>query len=224
MISNPSYYRKSLITKLAIDLSIKVRLEIVNEFIRLFPSKLKPKILDLGVTSEIDPTANFLEQIYPDLTCITCAGVQENLHIEKAYPGVKFLKIESGKPLPFKNKEFDVVYSNAVIEHVGDSDKQAEFIREILRVSKHFYITTPNKWFPIEMHTHLPFIHFLPRKYFSAILRIMGEEFYSDINNLNLLDLSSLKKLFPKDIILKYRFVSTLNFPSNIIIYGEALE
>jgi SAM-dependent methyltransferase len=55
--------------------------------------------------------------------------------------------------LPFCDGEFDLVYSNAVIEHVGQFEEQLAFLREHARVGKHWVFTTPNRLFPVESHT-----------------------------------------------------------------------
>src|SRR5208283_3216475 len=39
-----------------------------------------------------------------------------------------------GRCLPFGDQSFDVVYSNSVIEHVGDLSSQRRFAREVARV------------------------------------------------------------------------------------------
>ena len=64
--------------------------------------------------------------------------------------------------LPFADGAFDVVLSNAVIEHVGDAEDQRAFVAEHLRVGRHFVITTPNRWFPMETHTKALFRHWSP--------------------------------------------------------------
>ena len=64
--------------------------------------------------------------------------------------------------LPFADGEFDVVFSNAVIEHVGGREQQRRFVEESLRVARRAFITTPNRWFPVEVHTRLPLVHWLP--------------------------------------------------------------
>jgi 2-polyprenyl-3-methyl-5-hydroxy-6-metoxy-1,4-benzoquinol methylase len=55
--------------------------------------------------------------------------------------------------LPFDDGEFDLVYSNAVIEHVGQRDEQLQFVNEHGRVGVNWIFTTPNRLFPIESHT-----------------------------------------------------------------------
>lgn len=58
------------------------------------------------------------------------------------------------RTLPFTSRAFDLVYSNAVIEHVGTVDDQTRFVSEIDRVGKDWIITTPNLRFPFEAHTY----------------------------------------------------------------------
>jgi len=65
----------------------------------------------------------------------------------------------NGLNLPFKDKEFDLVISNAVIEHVGQKQEQRSFIHEHARVGKHWIVTTPNRLFPVESHTGKLFVH-----------------------------------------------------------------
>jgi|BarGraNGADG00212_1021973.scaffolds.fasta_scaffold51483_1 hypothetical protein len=61
--------------------------------------------------------------------------------------------------LPFDDRSFDLVYSNAVIEHVGDEAEQRQFVAEHARVGKSWIFTTPNRWFPIESHSDVFFKH-----------------------------------------------------------------
>lgn len=61
--------------------------------------------------------------------------------------------------LPFKKRAADLVFSNAVIEHVGNEPEQSRFVSEHLRVGSMAVITTPNLWFPVESHTNVIFKH-----------------------------------------------------------------
>ena len=76
-----------------------------------------------------------------------------------------------GCRLPFPDKSFDVVFSNSVIEHLGDPRKHEQYAREIARVGVRYFVQTPNRWFPIEPHLLTPLVHFLPRDVAAAVDR-----------------------------------------------------
>jgi predicted SAM-dependent methyltransferase len=63
----------------------------------------------------------------------------------------------------FADKSFDLVYSNSVIEHVGNQDKQIAFANEVYRLADAYWIQTPSLYFPIEIHTAVPFYWQLPQ-------------------------------------------------------------
>ena len=69
-----------------------------------------------------------------------------------------------GCDLRFEDNSFDYVFSNAVIEHVGGPERAQLMLSEARRVSRFGSIhTTPYRWFPIETHTQVPVLHWLPR-------------------------------------------------------------
>ena len=116
------------------------------------------------------------------------------------------------------NSLFDIVHSNATIEHVGSYKNQLLFVKECVRISKKYvFIQTPNRFFPIDFHTFLPFIHWLPKNIHRNILKVIGLSFYCDEKNLNLLSkkdlISFCKKLDLKNFeIIKYKlFLMTSN-------------
>ncbi len=62
----------------------------------------------------------------------------------------------------FPSGSFDVVFSNSVIEHVGDYENQRQMANEIRRVGRRFFVQTPNKRFPLEPHFLFPWFQYLP--------------------------------------------------------------
>lgn len=66
--------------------------------------------------------------------------------------------------LPFYPGEFDLVFSNSVIEHVGSYENQQIFAAEVTRVCNRYIIQTPSFWFPLEPHSLIPFFQFIPHK------------------------------------------------------------
>src|ERR1035441_4234454 len=79
--------------------------------------------------------------------------------------------VADGCLLPFPNRSVDISFSNSVIEHVGDHDRQRAFAREMARVGKCYFVQTPNRWFFIEPHLETPLIHFLPLSWQRKLLR-----------------------------------------------------
>ncbi len=57
---------------------------------------------------------------------------------------------------------FHLVFSNSVIEHVGELEDQQRFANEIRRVAIGYFVQTPNRYFPIEPHFLIPGFQFMP--------------------------------------------------------------
>jgi SAM-dependent methyltransferase len=178
-------------------------------------------VLDLGATPDASlPESNFFERLYPHRQNVTAASVEDASALEQRFPGVRFVRIGQ-QGLPFPDKHFDLLFCSAVVEHVGDRRQQAAFIREALRVTRGFFFTTPNRAFPMEFHTLLPFIHWLPQATHQSILRALGKEFWARTENLNLLTPGAMRALFPPCPGLAVRSLRLFGWPSNIVAYGH---
>ena len=180
-------------------------------------------VLDVGVTSDAQfNESNYFEQFYPYKDKIVCVGTEDGSHLEKKYPGLKFSSVRPGERLPFLNQSFDIVFSNAVIEHVGNKQNQQFFIGELLRVSKHFFITTPNRWFPVELHTSLPLLHWLPKEAYRKLLSRLGLNYWAKEENLNLLDKRGFFEVFPQNTTVEITSIRTFGLRSNLIAHGKS--
>ena len=141
--------------------------------------------------------------------------------LKKNFTKVKFIKGDARK-MKFRNNSFDTVYSSATIEHVGSRSNQKKFVKECCRVSrKDIFITTPNKFYPIEFHTKLPLLHFLPSKIYRKILIHLGYSFFSKEKNLNLLSAQDLKNICFFLKIKNYKIIrhKFLFMTSNLILH-----
>lgn len=183
------------------------------------------RCLDVGVTPDNEGAANnFFEKMYPWTGSIIMCSVEDAGFLEREFLGSKFVQNEPGKALPFKDGQFDVVFCSAVLEHVGDYKAQEFFLKELVRVGRKVFLTTPNRWFPVEVHTVLPFIHWLPQPVHQKILRLLGKDFFAQTENLNLLDKKRLSRMLQSvSIPVHWVFSSYRLFglPSNIILYIE---
>ncbi len=126
-----------------------------------------------------------------------------------------------GRNLPFADQSFDFVFSNSVIEHVGDAADQQRFASEVARVGRGYWVQTPNRWFPIEQHLLTPAIHWLPKAWQRALVprfTIWGifsrvsrdrREFYLEhyLNQIRLLDAREVRQLFPDARVTRERFL-----------------
>jgi 2-polyprenyl-3-methyl-5-hydroxy-6-metoxy-1,4-benzoquinol methylase len=100
--------------------------------------------------------------------------------------------------LPFPDNEFDVAFSNSVIEHIP-LELQPAFASEISRVAKRYFVQTPNRYFPIEPHYQLPLFQFLPETTRRALNRrfTLGWQAKGQWEQIDLLSSRDLRRLFP---------------------------
>jgi hypothetical protein len=103
---------------------------------------------------------------------------------------------------PFVTKSFDVVYSNAVIEHLADHYAQQRFAAELVRVGSGWFVTTPNLYYPVESHYHPPPVQFLPQSSQRSLVKGLGRTPYG---NLNLLTRQQHHRLLPDSGVMGCR-------------------
>lgn len=173
----------------------------------LFLETMKPsdadKILDVGFTNmEFSLVDNYLEKNYPYPCNITALGIGGDDLFRQRYPEVKTV-LYDGIKFPFDDNSFDIGWSNAVVEHVGNESAQVYFLSELNRVCRKLYFTTPNRYFPFELHTRIPFVHWLPKKIFDKFINLLGMGWATG-DYMHLLSASKLKKLIKKSGITHY--------------------
>jgi SAM-dependent methyltransferase len=223
MMNDSPYYKDTGKIALASKISVQFRKKMFDQFMSSIRPDVRHRVLDIGVTSDdAYQESNYFERLYPYKDRIICVGTEDGSHLEKKYPGLRFVQIRPHEPLPFSDNEFDIAFSNAVIEHVGNVENQRDFVREMLRVSRSFFITTPNRWFPVEFHTAWPLLHFLPKRVYRKLLTTLGETYWSKEENLNLLSRKELQSLFPKEVALTVDSIRILGLSTNLIAYGKS--
>ncbi len=174
--------------------------------LRLFMDTVRPTaqttVVDVGVADAPfgaetghGHTYNFFEAFYPWRERITAVSDVPLERFAESFPEIPRV-VADGRKLPFRDGEFDVAFSNAVVEHVGSRDDQRRFVHELCRVAERVFVTTPNRLFPVEVHTLVPFAHWLPKRHSSRIFGALRRDAWDGVE---LLTPKQLLSLFPSD-------------------------
>jgi ubiquinone/menaquinone biosynthesis C-methylase UbiE len=208
-------------------LSAHFRRRRMAAFAHDFRVTAETRILDIGGTPE---NWTLIKQC-PRVTLL-------NMPRARADVGSTVWVAGDGRQLPFRDQSFDIVFSNSVIEHVGDAESQRRFAAEVARVGRAYWVQTPNRWFPVEQHLLTPVVHWLPRTWQRAVMprvniwqRIANvtedrRRFYIEhyLDDVRLLDAKSLRALFPGATIIRERFLGVTKSIIAIVRPPPALQ
>ncbi len=187
-----------MVERVASWTSLRSREQKLRLFFELMEPGPETTVVDVGVTDAPfggGSTDNFFEARYPWPERITAVGNTGLDRFRTAFPSVRAVRAD-GRALPFADGEFDIGFSNAVVEHVdGGREGQRRFVHELARVAGRVFVTTPNRFFPIEVHTLLPFAHWLPPALRDRAVRARGFD-----ATLDLLGPKELTSLFPYSV------------------------
>jgi hypothetical protein len=208
-------------TSLPVRIAAQARRRMYDVFLANTSIQADETLLDVGVTSDQSyDSSNYVEAWYPHKDKITAVGLDDAAFLEQRYPGLVYRRAD-GRRLPFADGSFDVVHSSAVLEHVGSAENQRGFIAELVRVaSRVAFFTTPNRWFPVEFHSQLPLVHWLPRPWFRRLLRGTRYDFFAQEENLNLLDRGDILRLSAglQGCAVTVESLRVFGFPSNLLV------
>jgi len=187
-----------MIRRVASQASLRSREHKLRLFLDLFQPGPETTVVDVGVTDAPfgdGSTDNFFEALYPWPERVTGVGPTGLDRFTAAFPTITAVHAD-GRDLPFADGTFDLGFSNAVVEHVaGGREGQRRFVHELCRVAERVFVTTPNRYFPLEVHSLLPFAHWLPRRARDPLLRARG---FDDV--LEPLGPRELASLFPYSV------------------------
>ena len=200
----------------------KKRIEMVNLLKKNIDISQINDLLDIGTTEDITAkSSNIFCKLLDDIKIHKSISNQKitnkrfNSSIEKS------ITSDFNEDLIKKFKS-DLVISSATIEHVGDFQSQVSKVKNMISLSKKYIvISTPNRFYPIEFHTKLPFLHWLPENIFRKALLFLNMKYFADEKNLNLLSKGDLKKIlniFSDKIEYNIYNISFLGFISNFLV------
>jgi SAM-dependent methyltransferase len=143
-------------------------------------------------------------------------------------PGITFLRGDATNLSDCADSSFDVVFSNSVIEHVGDFNAQRRMASEVRRVGVRHFVQTPNYLFPIEPHFLLPGMQWLPEHWRAEVVHRLRPGWYGRdvrsrseaaavVHSIQLLRRRDLEVLFPESSIFVER---VLGIAKSFIAYG----
>lgn len=120
----------------------------------------------------------------------------------------------------FTDGQFDVVFSNSVIEHVGGWEDQQRMATEVKRVGSRSFVQTPYRYFPVEPHFMVPLFQFYPLRVRQWLVRNwrLGQDGYNspdDVAAIRLLSRRDAEALFPESVIVPER---VLGFTKSLMI------
>src|SRR5262249_11653458 len=187
-----------MVRGLAARVSARSRRRKLELFLEAMQPTAETTVVDVGVSdggygADLRGTANCFEALYPWPERITAVSTQYLTVFQQAFPAVTAVRAD-GRSLPFPDDRFDIGFSNAVVEHLPDLESQRAFVGELCRVSRRVFVTTPNRRFPVDTHTLVPFAHWLPDEHRDALYRRLGRD---EGLGLRLLSPGAFLALFP---------------------------
>lgn len=203
-------------------------------FLRLMAPHRNATVLDLGGSG--GDFAALIHERRPDLR-FTVADTEPTRFAARDRYGFLIAELGTEGPLPFEDGEFDIVLSNSVIEHVtlphercrnevipelewrtAALARQRAFAREIARVGRQYFVQTPHRAFPLDVHLWLPFTGYLSHETARRLVR-WTDRFWikkTGVADWNLLGTREMQELFPGAAIVVERVAG---LPKSIIAW-----
>jgi SAM-dependent methyltransferase len=213
---------RDLLRQAILSASQRARAKRGELFRRLLQPSPQDKILDLG-----GGDGSHIASILPGYHNIWVADIMAEPLQKAAQRGFHTVLLSEGKPLPFEDQEFDIVFCSSVIEHVTIPKSeiyscrsgrefrqrafaaQQTFAREIRRIGKRYFVQTPYKYFIIESHTWMPVcLLLLPRPLLIRFINLINKFWIkSTAPDWNLLTVREMRTLFPDaEIVVEWWF------------------
>ncbi len=175
-----------------------------------FPKDQTVQILDVGGTAYFWEHKKLLQSRRIQVTLL---NLQEELGLPE---GISSMKGDATDMSNIQTDQFDVVFSNSVIEHLYTWTNQLKMAKEVRRVGKKFFVQTPNKHFFVEAHYAIPFIQYFPKNVSYQILtktklsrwrKWHQGDAKQYLDEIRLINKREMKKLFPNSRIFSEKFL-----------------
>ncbi len=201
------FLQKYAANNVAGNFSAKLRNERMNLFIELLiNSKFEReiKILDIGGTNYFWDLWLKKIPIPIDLTILNIS--------QEVTKGYKSIILDANELYKLENLDYDVVFSNSLIEHLTTYENQIKFAETVQRISKKHFIQTPAFIFPLEPHFLFPFFHLFSRNIRVFLVQHLNLGWYKKqknkreaeklVDEIRILKKNELKDMFPNSEII----------------------
>lgn len=139
------------------------RMELFESLISPLPRPVR--IVDLGGTPAFWAHRGWAGRADVHITIV-------NLHAEAApHANMHCIAGDVTDDRLLEGQHFDVAFSNSVIEHLFTWQGQQVMARIMRRLAPSLWVQTPNFWFPMEPHFHVPGWQWLPKALRVALIR-----------------------------------------------------
>lgn len=176
----------------------------MKRFFELFAPSPNTRLIDIGGTCQ---TWNSESEKHPAFPVVLLNNLRYDNIVGDRFQAV----ISEATNLPFPDGEFDIAFSNSVIEHMGTWENQRAFAAEARRVAKKIWIQTPAKSFPIECHLLALYIQYLPKRIQHQVVRFTPRGLLTPmatheiVDEVRLLTYREMAELFPDCRVLRER-------------------
>lgn len=214
-LGNLKYIRINVFYKILKPFSARTRRKRMENFCRIMKIDEDVRIIDLGGQPEIWDAVDAKINI----VILNLPGIAEMNH--SSHHNIKYVEGDACNVVGMENRSFDIVFSNSVIEHVGDAAHRSDFAREVRRLGQAYWVQTPCKYFPIEAHNGMPFWWFYPasvKRFFVERWRKKLPAWTEMIEGTDIVSKSELKSLFPEASILVER---VFGLPKSYVAFGK---
>ncbi len=200
------------------------RLNLLLSLLSTLPTPIK--ILDVGGRVAFWRSTGLLDTEFAQVS-ITLLNTSVS-EIGGEHPQMQYVVGDARNMSQFRPKEFDFVFSNSVIEHVGSYGDQSRMAKEIERVGKRYFVQTPNFYFPIEPHFVFPAFHWLPiaiRVWLVTHFSLGWYRKFSDIQSasaevrsIRLLKKTEFLRLLPDSVLFEEKI---LGLTKSFVLYSK---
>ncbi len=204
------------------SLSARLRRRRFDLFLDLVKDLPRPlKILDLGGRQRFWEVMGFSDS--SDVH-ITVANLEP---VDARSENFRSLQADATNLHMIGDQEFDIAFSNSVIEHVGGLEQQRKMANEMQRIAKSYFLQTPNYWFPLEAHVLVPGFQWMPPAMQMQVVRNFktgrDRRRYTDIDearerveSIKLLNRRQLLELFPGANLYEEKFMGLVK---SLVVY-----